>query len=78
MHRLVLLKAGQGVVSARAARVRARVHRLPRVVHLLVVLQVVLPPKRAPANITAEGFRLRVDEDVAFELEFRGEFLVAA
>ena len=45
VHGLVLLETGERVVAAAAGVVGARVHRLARVVHLLVVLQVVLASK---------------------------------
>ena len=60
----MLLEAGQGVVAAPAGRVGAGVHRLARVVHLLVVLQVVLAPEGPVTGVTGEGLRLGVDENV--------------
>lgn len=73
----MLLVAGQRVVAAAAGGVAAGVHRLAGVVDLLVVLEVVLAAEGAPARVAGEGLGLRVDEDMALELELRGELLVA-
>jgi hypothetical protein len=70
MHGLVLLEAGERVVAAPAGLVGAGVDGLARVVHLLVVLEVVLAPEGPLARITGEGLGLRVDENVTFQLEF--------
>lgn len=74
----MLLEAGAGVVGAGAGEVAAGVHNLPGVVNLLVVLQVVLPPESPVADITREGFVLRVDEDVSLKLEFGRKLLDTA
>ena len=60
----MLLEAGQRVVGSVAGPVAARVHSLPGVVDLLVVLEMILPTKCSATHVAGEGFCLRVDENV--------------
>ena len=66
MHCLVFSKTGDRVVSSPTIAVGARVDLLARVVHFLVVLQVVFAPECSVTSFTQKCFGLRVNQDVPF------------
>ena len=78
MHCLVFSKAGDRVVSSPTIVVAAGVDLLARVVHFLVVLQVVFAAECSVASFTQKCFCLGVNQNVPFQLELRSKLFITA
>ena len=62
-------ETGQRIVGPATSVIAAGVDSLARVVHLLVIPQMILSSKCSLANITEKGLGLTMNQNVPLELE---------